>query len=471
MNIPLILCGGLGRRLWPVSSEIKPKQFHNLFGEKTLFQETVLRLRTLPVVEPIILTTEDNLNYVKENLQAIDVKPLAIICEPVIRDTAPAIISGALYSLSKFRDPNLLILPSDHLILADDVFKSTLSNGLELCSSKKMITFGIKPTKPETGFGYLKLSEIDTDHQVIKIEKFIEKPDLQRAKEYLASKKFLWNSGMFALSANHLITEADTHCTSLLHNCRHSIEEATSEDNEIFLKKSHYEKCEKQSIDYAIMEKVTEIYTLPLECEWLDAGSWNALREYGAKDENDNVILGEIRLSDSTNNYIRNDNGTLVVCGINDSIIINSKEGLLISSIDKADSIKDIIETTENEIIDKETNLVKKPWGSYTVLDKNETYQLKSIDVLPGESLSLQSHNLREENWVVVRGEATVELDGEKKTLTKGNSVFIPVRSKHRLSNFGSENLTIIEVQTGSYFGEDDIIRYEDDYGRVDKDE
>ena len=472
MNIPLILCGGIGKRLWPISTQNKPKQFHNLFGDKSLFQETILRLKHLPVQNPIILTTQDNLNYVKANLQAIDVQPLAMICEPVMRNTAPAIISGALYALRKFHNPNLLILPSDHLILGNDEFTSSLSLGLKECSSKKIITFGIKPTRPETGFGYLKLGQMEDNHETIKIDKFIEKPDLDKATQYLASKKFLWNSGMFAFSANHLITEANNYCSSLLSNCKLSIEDASTIRNEVFLSKEHYEKCENQSIDYAVMEKVEDIYTLPLNCEWVDAGSWNALREYGLKDENNNVTSGEIRLSESNNNYIRNDGSTLVVSGINDSIIINSKEGVLVSSIEKADNLKDLTETSKvDPLFNQGLNYVSKPWGGYTVLDVSKDYQLKSIKVLPGESLSLQSHEFRQENWIIVDGEATVELDGEKTILSKGNSIFIPIKSKHRLSNFGKKNLTIIEVQTGTYFGEDDIIRYEDDYGREDIDE
>ena len=472
MNIPLILCGGIGKRLWPISTHKKPKQFHKLFGDKSLFQETVLRLKNLPVQNPIILTTKDNLNYVNANLQAIDVQPLAIICEPVMRNTAPAIISAALYTVGKFQNPNLLILPSDHLISVDEEFINTLSLGLEECSSKKMITFGIKPTKPETGFGYLKLGKKEDNHETIKIDKFIEKPNLKKATQYLTSKKFLWNSGMFAFSANQLIKEADNYCSSLLKNCKLSIEDASITRNEVFLSKEHYEKCENQSIDYAIMEKVKDIFTLPLNCEWLDAGSWNALKEYGSKDQNNNVVSGEIRLSESNNNYIRNDSGTLVVSGINDSIIINSKEGVLVSSIDRANELKDLTETIEvDPIFNEGVNYVSKPWGGYTVLDVSKDYQLKSINVLPGESLSLQSHEFRQENWIVVDGEATVELDGEKMILKKGNSIFIPIKSKHRLSNHGLKNLTIIEVQTGTYFGEDDIIRYEDNYGREDTNE
>tara|TARA_B110000008_G_scaffold81715_1_gene83457 strand:+ start:948 stop:2366 length:1419 start_codon:yes stop_codon:yes gene_type:complete len=472
MNIPLILCGGLGRRLWPLSSEAKPKQFHKIFGDKSLFQETILRLKGLPLEPPIILTSEEYVAFVKKELSSMGIEPLAIICEPTLRDTAPAIISGALYALSHFNKANLLVLPSDHLIKVDEDFKNILSEGLNYSASDRIVTFGIQPTKPATGFGYIHLDKKDINDGAIKINKFIEKPDLDQAKEFLSSDEYLWNSGMFAFTADKLISEANKYCFSTVDHCRNALDKSVIDGKVVVLDKNHYEKSNKQSIDYAVMEKTDEIFTFPLSCKWLDAGSWNSLWEYEEKDEDNNAIFGHVNLTDSANNYIRNDSSPLVVAGITNSIIVNSKDGLLVATKSKVDSLKDLLnESAKVTNISEETNNVLKPWGNYSVYDLNNEFQLKSITVLPGHSLSLQSHQYREENWIVVEGEATVELDEIQSILLKGESIFIPSKSKHRLSNFGKNKLKIIEVQTGSYFGEDDIIRYKDNYGREEKNE
>ncbi len=466
MNIPLVLCGGSGKRLWPLSSVTKPKQFHKIFGNRSLFQETILRLNDFPLEPPIILTSKDHLSFVKKDLSEIEIKPTAILCEPISRDTAPAIISGSLYSMSQFEDPNLLVLPSDHLINPDKNFRETILKGLEESENNKIITFGIKPTKPETGFGYLRLGSQEENAFAHKVEKFTEKPSLEKAKEFIESNDYLWNSGIFAFTSKKLIKEAKQYCPSILQHCEAALENAYKDNGSIYLSSDDYSKSMKMSIDFALMEKTIDIFSLPLECDWLDAGSWNSLWEYGDKDVNNNVIVGEVNQSNSSNNYIRNDSKLLIINGINDSIIVQNDEGLLVSSREDLDSLKSQLESESLQSKSSKSRTVEKPWGSYSIYDLNDKFQLKSITVLPGESLSLQSHEYREENWIVVEGEATVEIDNKKQNLSRGQSIFIPIKSKHRLSNFGKENLMIIEVQTGTYFGEDDIIRYEDNYGR-----
>tara|TARA_B000000475_G_scaffold260424_1_gene244200 strand:+ start:1843 stop:3246 length:1404 start_codon:yes stop_codon:yes gene_type:complete len=466
MNIPLVLCGGSGKRLWPLSSKSKPKQFHKIFGNRSLFQETILRLDDFSLEAPIILTSKDHLSFVKKDLHEIDIQPKAILCEPISRDTAPAIIAGSLYSMSQFEDPNLLVFPSDHLIDSDHNFRETILKGLEVSERNKIITFGIKPTKPETGFGYLKIGSLEEKTLSYKVEKFIEKPTLEKANEFLQSSDYLWNSGIFAFKAEKLIKEAKRYCPLFVEHCENALKNSLIDNGSVYLSLEDYSKSMKQSIDYALMEKTSDISSLPLECEWLDAGSWNSLWEYGNKDINNNVIVGEVRQFNSSNNYIRNDSDSLVVNGINDSIIVHNEEGLLVSSREDLDSLKSKLDLDASQISSKQSSFVKKPWGSYSIYDLNDKFQLKSIKVDPDQSLSLQSHEYREENWIVVEGEATVEIDNKQQTLSKGQSIFIPIKSKHRLSNYGKENLIIIEVQTGTYFGEDDIVRYEDNYGR-----
>ena len=474
MTIPVILCGGSGKRLWPVSSRSKPKQFHKFFGKTSLFQESVLRLDRLSLEKPIIVTSVNFLSLIKEQLEEINADALSIICEPQGKNTAPAIITAAISSLKNNPDQKLIVFPSDHIISCDYDFEQIIQQGLESCSELNLITFGITPDRPETDYGYLEVKkDIKEEILGLRVKTFTEKPDIEKAKAFLSNGNYFWNSGIFAFKTSSLIREARLHCLETYKSCESSINSAAITENIIHLDPKNYSQCASESIDFAIMEKATDVICFPVTSKWLDAGSWNSIWENEDKDDLGNAISGHVHYQNSSGNLLRSENLPLVVSGVKDLLVISSNEGILISSKEELNKTKELISEHLDckEVIEvpiDTSNLVRKPWGSYKTYDLQDNFQIKSIDVKPGHALSLQSHVYREENWVVVAGEATVEVDSVVKELQPGESVFIPIGSKHRLENKGSQELKLIEIQTGTYFGEDDIIRYEDRYGRKD---
>ena len=474
MTIPVILCGGSGKRLWPVSSRTKPKQFHKFFGETSLFQESIIRLDKLSLEKPIIVTSVNFLSLIKEQLEEINADALSIICESQGKNTAPAIITAAISSLTNNQDPKLIVFPSDHIITCDYDFEQTIHQGLECCNELNLITFGIKPDRPETGYGYLEVKkERKKEILGLSVKNFTEKPSIEKAKEFLSSGNYFWNSGIFAFKASSLIREARLHCHGTYKSCKSSINLAEITDNIIYLDPSNYSNCKSDSIDFAIMEKATDVICFPVTSKWLDAGSWNSIWENEDKDDKGNSISGHVHHHNSSGNLLRSENLPLVVSGVKDLLVITSNEGVLISTKEELNKTQELISEHLDckeaiEVPNDISDSVKKPWGSYKTYDLQDNFQIKSIDVKPGHALSLQSHAYREENWVVVAGEATVEVDSVINELQPGESVFIPIGSKHRLENKGSQELKLIEIQTGTYFGEDDIIRYEDRYGRKD---
>lgn len=460
----VILAGGSGTRLWPVSRSAKPKQFLSLSNNKTMFQETVLRLENLDIESTITICNEDHRFFVAEQLKQID-KLDEILLEPFGKNTAPAVTLAALMSDS---DSLLLILPSDHIISNQKKFEETVKKAVPLAKSGKLVTFGVVPTNPNTGFGYIKKGkEVVEGYEV---ENFSEKPNYETAKEFYQSGNYLWNSGIFLFQANTFLKELKKYRPDILKLCEKSLTDLTGDLDFLRVNKDHFDKISPESLDYAVMEKTSESVVIPMDAGWNDAGSWNALWEINEKDVNMNALKGDIFVHDTNNSLIHSDDKLIVCIGIRDLVIVSTKDALLISKKDLRDDTKKVLEKLKDENRSELENSkeVFRPWGKYESVDQGNGYQVKRITVNPGGKLSLQKHRHRSEHWVVVHGRAKVTKNDETFELGENESVDIPVGAIHSLENPGEIDLQLIEIQSGPYLGEDDITRIEDIYGRKD---
>lgn len=460
----VILAGGSGTRLWPVSRSAKPKQFLSLSNNKTMFQETVLRLENLDIESTITICNEDHRFFVAEQLKQID-KLDEILLEPFGKNTAPAVTLAALMSDS---DSLLLILPSDHIISNQKKFEETVKKAVPLAKSGKLVTFGVVPTNPNTGFGYIKKGkEVVEGYEV---ENFSEKPNYETAKEFYQSGNYLWNSGIFLFQANTFLKELKKYRPDILKLCEKSLTDLTGDLDFLRVNKDHFDKISPESLDYAVMEKTSESVVIPMDAGWNDAGSWNALWEINEKDVNMNALKGDIFVHDTNNSLIHSDDKLIVCIGIRDLVIVSTKDALLISKKDLRDDTKKVLEKLKDENRSELDNSkeVFRPWGKYESVDQGNGYQVKRITVYPGGKLSLQKHRHRSEHWVVVHGRAKVTKNDETFELGENESVDIPVGAIHSLENPGEIDLQLIEIQSGPYLGEDDITRIEDIYGRKD---
>ena len=460
----VILAGGSGTRLWPVSRSAKPKQFLSLSNNKTMFQETVLRLENLDVESTITICNEDHRFFVAEQLKQID-KLDEILLEPFGKNTAPAVTLAALMSDS---DSLLLILPSDHIISNQKKFEETVKKAVPLAKSGKLVTFGVVPTNPNTGFGYIKKGkEVVEGYEV---ENFSEKPNYETAKEFYQSGNYLWNSGIFLFQAKTFLKELKKYRPDILKLCEKSLTDLTGDLDFLRVNKDHFDKISPESLDYAVMEKTSESVVIPMDAGWNDAGSWNALWEINEKDVNMNALKGDIFVHDTNNSLIHSDDKLIVCIGIRDLVIVSTKDALLISKKDLRDDTKKVLEKLKDENRSELENSkeVFRPWGKYESVDQGNGYQVKRITVYPGGKLSLQKHRHRSEHWVVVHGRAKVTKNDETFELGENESVDIPVGAIHSLENPGEIDLQLIEIQSGPYLGEDDITRIEDIYGRKD---
>ncbi|RUA05742.1 MAG: mannose-1-phosphate guanylyltransferase/mannose-6-phosphate isomerase [Gammaproteobacteria bacterium] len=460
--IPVILAGGSGTRLWPLSRKQYPKQYLPLAGNRTMLQETILRLNGLSsLAEPIIICNAEHRFLVAEQCQQIDIDSPMILLEPVGRNTAPAIAAAALQSIEGANDV-LLVLSADHVIQNVEVFHQAIDLALTQANEGKLVTFGIVPTEVNTGYGYIK-STIDR-----RVEAFVEKPDLATAQLYLEQGNYLWNSGMFMFQAGVLIDELTTHSPEIISAVSCAVENATKDLDFIRLERRAFESSPSDSIDYALMEKSDNVVVIPLDAGWNDIGSWSALYDIGVKDENGNVIKGDVSTIDTTNTYINAHHHIVATIGVDNLIIVDTPDATLIASKDKAQKVKEIVESLHQKGREEggEHRKVHRPWGWYDCIESGEHFQVKRLHVKSGAKLSLQRHQQRAEHWVVVSGVATV-INGDKiLTLQKGESTYIPIGIIHALENKTNEPLEIIEVQSGIYLGEDDIERLEDIYGR-----
>ncbi len=465
--LPVLLCGGSGTRLWPLSREAYPKQFLALTGKESLLQATCLRLLGLPNAEaPLLISNEEHRFMVAEQCRQIDVVPQALILEPIGRNTAPAIAVAALYALEAKQDPILLVLPSDHLLSDEAGFCQAVITALPAAEAGGLLTFGIVPTAPETGFGYIKAA---IGEGVREVERFVEKPDQATADEYLASGEYFWNSGMFMFRASRFIEELKKFAPAILEHCEAAIAKATRDADFLRLDKEAFAACPADSIDYAVMEKTARAMVLPIDVGWSDVGSWSALWQVAEQDGDGNVHRGDVMAENCRNTFVWSGNRLVSTLGLENMIVVDTDDALLIAHQDHVQDVKKIVARLKSA--DRPQALqhrqVYRPWGSYTSVDSGERFQVKRIIVKPGAALSLQMHHHRAEHWVVVSGTARVTCDENVMTLTENQSTYIPLGSKHRLENIGKLPLELIEVQSGSYLGEDDIVRFDDVYGRV----
>ena len=466
--IPVILSGGSGTRLWPLSRQQYPKQYLPLVSDNTMLQETILRLDGLVnLVNPIIVCNADHRFLVAEQLQQINIKNPTILLEPVGRNTAPAIAAAAFQSIKQVDNALLLVLSADHVIQDIDAFHMAINIAEKQAQAGKLATFGIVPTDANTGYGYIKLSTDNIDG-AYKVEEFVEKPNLQTAQSYLKQGDFLWNSGMFMFQARTFIDELTICSPEIVKLVNSSVDGATQDLDFIRLEQQAFESSPSDSIDYALMERSNNVVVVPLNAQWSDVGSWDALHGISVKDHNGNAIQGDVFTEETTNSYICANHHMVATIGIQDLIIVDTPNATLIAHKDKSQKVKNIVEQLKQQNREEKFyhRKVYRPWGWYDTIEIGKHFQVKRLYVNPGAKLSLQMHRKRAEHWVVVSGIATAT-NGEKiLTLAKGESTYIPIGITHSLENKTDQPLEIIEVQSGVYLGEDDIVRFEDIYGR-----
>jgi mannose-1-phosphate guanylyltransferase/mannose-6-phosphate isomerase len=467
MIIPVVLSGGSGTRLWPLSRKLHPKQFIELIGETTLFQEAVLRLPE-SIESPLIICNEEHRFLAAEQLRKINKKPKSIILEPVGKNTAPAIALAALKSIQESKDAILLVLSADHLIQDIGKFHQAIALATKQAEQNKLVTFGIAPNKIETGYGYIK-ANISKNKNYYDIDEFVEKPDYKTAKKYVDSGGYFWNSGMFMFKASVYLSELEKYEPEILSACQKSCQTEFHDLDFIRLNVQEFLKCPSQSIDYAVMEKTKNSSMVILDANWNDVGSWAALWDSQTKDNDNNLIVGDVILDKVSDTYIHSTSNRLVsVIGLSDLIVVDTQDAVLVTNKDHAQDVKNIVEKIKKNgrLESDQHRKTLRPWGYYDSIDRGEGFQVKRILVNPGAKLSLQKHSHRAEHWVVVKGKAQV-ICGEKKfQLVENQSTYIPLGEIHRLENIENTPLEIIEIQTGSYLGEDDIIRIDDDYDR-----
>ena len=464
MNVcAVVMAGGSGSRLWPLSRANHPKQFLRLFGEDTMLQATFKRLENLNIESSVTICNEEHRFFVAEQLREID-KLGSIILEPIGRNTAPAIALAAISI--KTEDPLMLVLAADHVIQDQASFESSVKEAIPLAEAGKLVTFGIVPSEPHTGYGYIKKGKAEGSGYFV--DKFVEKPSEDIAKSYLATGDYFWNSGMFMIKASRYLEELQKFRPDIFDACASSMKNVASDLDFLRVDKSIFEVCPSDSIDYAVMEKTEDAVVVPMDAGWSDIGSWSSLWEIEDKDKNNNVAKGDVILHKTKNTYVKTDGKLIATIGANDLIITNTKDAILIAHRDLAQDVKEIVNQlkAENRQEWQLHREVYRPWGKYDSLDNGRRYQVKRITVKPGAKLSVQMHHHRAEHWIVVSGTAKV-INGDKTfILSENESTYIPVGVVHALENPGKVELELIEVQSGSYLGEDDIVRFSDIYGR-----
>jgi mannose-1-phosphate guanylyltransferase/mannose-1-phosphate guanylyltransferase/mannose-6-phosphate isomerase len=471
MIFPIVLSGGAGTRLWPYSRKKHPKQFQSLGSDQSLLQDTVRRTTGDSMfAPPMIICNEEHRFLVAEQLRAVDIVARSIVLEPVPRNTAPAVAVAALIVARDDPDGILLIMPSDHAISDREGFLETVRRGNSAAVAGSLVTFGIKPTRADSGFGYISAgAATEYSENCFEVGKFVEKPTIEKAEEYVQSGKYYWNSGIFMFSASTYIEELRRFDPDIVENCQAAIERGQDDLDFFRLDEDSFTAAKSISIDYAVIENTDRAVVVPAEYAWCDVGSWNSLWEYLDKDEDGNSFVGNIVSQGARNSLAWSNNRMVALLDVDDLVVATTDDVVLVCARNSSQKIKSVVEklAAEERLEIEAHTTVYRPWGWYRLVDQGDGFLVKRINVKPGATLSLQMHNKRAEHWVVVQGTAKVTCGDEITTLEANQSTYIPIGTRHRLENPGDEALEIIEVQSGDYLGEDDIVRFEDVYGRA----
>ncbi len=468
-TIPVILCGGAGTRLWPLSRQQAPKQFARLFNGLSLFQQTAQRALRVTGQNPVVVCSEDHGFVVEQQLEEMEIRPRSVLCEPVARNTAPALAAAAVHLQASDPGASMLALPSDHLVPDLDIFAADVNEARQAAGAGRLVTFGITPTRPHTGYGYIRqAAALAGMERAATVEAFVEKPELEQAQEYFADPKWLWNSGMFLFPLDLLLDELAALAPQVLDRARAAVRLANAREHTVSLDRASFEAAPEISIDYAVMERTEHAAVLPTALRWSDIGAWQSLWEISEKDPRGNAHTGDVHITDAANCYLHSEGPLVAAVGIRDITVVATSDAVLVADIAHSEDVKQLVhELRSARREEAETpQLVHRPWGTYERLHRGEMHQVKHIVVRPGGRLSLQRHQHRAEHWVVVRGSAVATRGDEQFLLKENDALFIPRGEVHRLENLGAVHLHLIEVQVGAYTGEDDIERLSDAYGR-----
>ncbi|PXF28868.1 mannose-1-phosphate guanyltransferase [Pokkaliibacter plantistimulans] len=470
MIIPVVMAGGSGTRLWPLSRALHPKQFLALHEQETMLQATIKRSEPLSSCSPIVICNENHRFIVAEQLRQLG-KQGAILLEPAGRNTAPAIAIAAIHAVKnqKDTDPLLLVLAADHVIQDEKAYTEAILSALPLANNDQLVTFGIVPTEPHTGYGYIKGGQATELNTGYKVDRFVEKPDAETAQAYLASGEYYWNSGMFLFKASVYLAELQRHRPDIYQACINACSVTTTDLDFIRLDNEAFMACPDDSIDYAVMERTDKAVVVPMNAGWSDVGSWSALWDIGNKDPQGNVVRGDVLTEACHNSFLFSEDKLIAAIGIEDIVVVDTPDAIMVAHKSQVQDVKKIVAKLQKLHRSEGTihRKVYRPWGSYDSIDTGARFQVKRIVVKPSAKLSVQMHHHRAEHWIVVSGTAKVTINGHETLLTENQSIYIPLGAVHALENPGKIPLELIEVQSGSYLGEDDIVRFEDKYGRA----
>lgn len=460
MLLPVIMAGGSGSRLWPMSRTFYPKQFLTLFGDLSMLQTTVARLNGLNHEDPLVICNEEHRFIVAEQLRQGSFSHSGILLEPVGRNTAPAIALAAIHALKKGEDPLLLVLAADHVIQDQQAFRAAVKHAMPLAQEGKLVTFGIVPSHPETGYGYIEKGG-SVDEFSFQVDAFVEKPTIDKAEEYVSSQQYLWNSGMFLFKASRYLAELEKYRPDILESCSQSLDNVNHDLEFIRVDKEAFVSCPEDSIDYAVMEKTDSAVVVPMDAQWSDVGSWSAIWDISNKDEHDNVIRGDVLTDGTRDCYINAQNKLVATVGVSNLVIVETKDAILVAEKNSVQDVKHIV--NELKSLKRSEHLqhqeVYRPWGSHDAIAEGRRFHVKRVTVKPGEKVSKQIHFNRAEHWVVVSGTAKVTKGDQEVLLAENQSIYIPIGESHSIENPGKVPLQVIEVRSGDYLGEDDVVR------------